>query len=122
MYLFSFERLEVWQKSRELTKAIYQLTKDFPADERFGLTAQIRRAAVSVASNIAEGSSRHQPADKARFTEIAFGSLLELLNQLVLAADVEIISVDKMNELRPLIEDIAKKLNKLREFQLTHKP
>lgn len=118
MYLFSFERLEVWQKSRELTKTIYQLTKDFPADERFGLTAQIRRAAVSVASNIAEGCSRHQPADKARFTEIAFGSLLEVINQMILAADIGMIDIEKVNKLRPLVEEIAVKLNRLRESQL----
>ena len=118
MYQFSFERLDVWQKSRELAKAIYQITKDFPPDERFGLTSQIRRAAISVSSNIAEGCSRHQPKDKSRFTEIAYGSLLEVLNQLILSADVEILTVEKVNEIRPLIEEIGNKLNKLRESQL----
>ena len=92
MRTFSFEKLNVWQKSRQLSVAIYTLTKSFPDEERFGLISQMRRCAVSVSSNIAEGSGRHSSKDKARFTEISYSSLLELLNQLILSQDLELIS------------------------------
>ena len=82
---YSFENLEVWQKSRKLVKTIYKTTEKFPKDEKFGLTSQIRRVSISVSSNIAEGSTRWSKKDKARFYEIAFGSLMEILNQLILS-------------------------------------
>lgn len=69
MRTFSFEKLNVWQKSRELSSRIYAITKVFPEDERFGLTSQMRRCAISISSNIAEETSRHGTKDKARFTE-----------------------------------------------------
>ena len=75
--MFSFERLVVWQKAIEYADFVYKITKDFPADERFGLTSQLRRSAVSISANIAEGSSRSSRADMSRFIEIAYGSLLE---------------------------------------------
>lgn len=81
MKIFSFEKLKVWQKSRQLSSKVYKITKLFPDDERFGLIAQMRRCAISISSNVAEGTGRHSAKDKARFTEIAFGSALELLNQ-----------------------------------------
>ena len=87
MKTFSFEKLIAWQKARELASEIYKTTKLFPKDELFGLTSQMRRCAVSIASNLAEGSGRNSMKDKARFTEIAFGSALELLNQLILSFD-----------------------------------
>ncbi len=119
MRLYSFEKLEVWKLSRELTKHIYSLSKGFPDDEKFGLTSQIRRAVISVTSNIAEGSSRKSGKEQARFTEIAFGSLLEILNQLIAATDLQYISNEEVNQLRPLIEEIGNKLNKLKEAQLS---
>ncbi|NOU47567.1 MAG: four helix bundle protein, partial [Bacteroidales bacterium] len=70
---YAFENLEVWQKSRILVKSVYVLTASFPNDEKFGLTSQMRRACVSVSSNIAEGSTRWSQKDQARFYEIAFG-------------------------------------------------
>lgn len=79
------EDLEVFRLADELTLGIYRLTAAFPPDERFGLTAQLRRAAVSVGSNIVEGCSRHSQADFARFIEIATGSAVELRYQLTLA-------------------------------------
>ena len=118
MRLFSFEKLDVWKLGREFTKAIYVISKGFPDDEKFGLTSQIRRAAVSITSNIAEGSSRISGKEQARFTEIAYGSLLEVLNQLILAVDFEYIEDAELNKQRPLIEEIANKLNKLRQSQL----
>ena len=118
MRLYSFEKLDVWKLSRELTKNIYQISTRFPDDEKFGLTSQIRRASISVSSNIAEGSSRKSGIEQARYTEIAFGSLLEILNQLIAANDLEYITEEVINNERSLIEEIGNKLNKLRETQL----
>jgi four helix bundle protein len=118
MRLYPFEKLEVWKLARTLTKNIYLASKEFPDDERFGLTSQIRRAAVSISSNIAEGSSRQSGKEQARYTEIAFGSLLEVLNQLITASDLLFISEETVNLQRPLIEEIGNKLNKLRESQI----
>jgi len=118
MRQFYFEKLDVWQRGRLLIKGIYQLSKTFPSDEKFGMTQQIRRACISITCNIAEGSSRHSGKDQARFTEIAYGSLLEVLNLLIAASDLEYISEEEMNAQRPLIEEISNKLNALRETQL----
>ncbi len=79
--MFSFERLDTWQKSIDFADLVYRITRAFPDDERFGLTSQMRRAAVSVSSNIAEGSARFSKADFTRFLEIATGSLFEVVSQ-----------------------------------------
>ncbi len=118
MRLYSFEKLDVWQRSRELASRVYNLTLNFPAEEKFGLTNQMRRAAISVASNIAEGSSRSSMKDQARFSEIAFGSLMEVLNQLVISSDLKYLTEEELSQMRPLIEEIGNKLNSLRKFQL----
>jgi four helix bundle protein len=74
--MFRFEKLDVWQRSIEFASRIYEATRSFPADERFGLTNQMRRAGVSISSNIAEGSGRVSDVDFARFVEIAYASLM----------------------------------------------
>ena len=79
--MFNFEKLEVWQKSIDFADLVYTLTRTFPSDERFGLTNQMRRAAVSISSNIAEGTSRVSKADFSRFIEIATGSVFEVVSQ-----------------------------------------
>ena len=79
--MFPFENLETWQKAIEFADMIYKITRKFPDEERFGLTSQIRRAAVSISSNVAEGSSRFSRDDFARFVEIATGSLFEVVSQ-----------------------------------------
>src|SRR5215475_8323229 len=79
--MFNFEKLEVWQKAIDFADLIYNETRRFPAEERFGLTNQLRRAAVSISSNIAEGSSRSSNTDFAPFTEIAGGSVFEAVSQ-----------------------------------------
>lgn len=119
MRLFSFEKLDVWKLSIKLTKLVYRLTKVFPDDEKFGLTSQIRRASVSIASNLAEGSSRISGKEQARFSEISYSSLHEVLNQSIIANELEYISEDELNNFRPLIEEIANKINSLRNYQLT---
>lgn len=118
MKIFSFEKLIAWQKSRELAKEIYKITKDFAKDEQFGLTSQMRRCAISIASNLAEGSGRSSMKDKARFSEIAFGSALELLNQLILAFDLEYITENKYSETREKIAEVTLLIDGLHKSQL----
>ena len=85
MYVFSFEKLEFWLEVKEFSKMIYEITSNFPDTEKFGLTSQLRRASISIASNIAEGSARKSYKDKAHFTTMAFGSAVEVLNQLIIS-------------------------------------
>lgn len=79
--MFNFEKLETWQKSIAFADLVYEVARNFPSDERFGLTNQMRRAAVSISSNIAEGTARNSRNDYARFLEIATGSLFEVVSQ-----------------------------------------
>jgi four helix bundle protein len=79
--VFNFEKLEIWQKAVAFADLVYEMTRNFPADERFGLMNQMRRAAISVSSNIAEGAARNSKADYARFLEIASGLLFEVVSQ-----------------------------------------
>ncbi len=115
---YSFERLEVWKLSIELSKFIYETSKAFPDSEKFGLTNQIRRASVSVASNIAEGSARFSKRDQSRFYEIAFGSLMEVANDLILAQELQFITKDTADSIRPIINEIANKINALRKSRI----
>ena len=118
---FSFEKLLVWQKSRVLAGEIYKLTLKFPKEELFGMTSQIRRCSVSIPSNIAEGSSRKTNKDKARFSEIAFGSALELVNQLIIALDLNYISENDYTEIRIKIQELTFLINALHKSQLEQK-
>jgi len=118
MKQFSFEKLIVWQKSKDLSIHIYKITSDFPNEEKFGLISQLRRCSVSVASNLAEGSGRNLSKDKARFSEIAFGSLLELLNQLIISNELKYISEENYKNTRIQIEEIGRMINALRKSQL----
>jgi four helix bundle protein len=118
MKIYYFEKLDVWQKGRNYVKAIYQTSQKFPLNEKFGMTSQIRRAALSINCNIAEGVSRQTGKEQARFTEIAYGSLMETLNLLILANDLAYISEEELNNYRPLVEEISNKLNSLLETQL----
>ena len=114
MRLYSFEKLEVWQLARELAGEIYKMTDGFPKSEQFGLTNQMRRSVVSISSNLAEGSSRKSSKDKVRFVTISYGSLMELLSQLIIAVDLGFVSDDIYHPIRPAIEEIGNKLNALR--------
>ncbi len=113
MYTFSFERLEVWIKSRLLTKKIYKTTQNFPDSERFGITVQLRRAVISVCSNIAEGTSRKSRKDQSHFYNMAFSSLMETLNQLIISNDLEYLDIDLLTELRQETHIISLMLNNL---------
>ncbi|MEX0703942.1 MAG: four helix bundle protein [Planctomycetales bacterium] len=112
--MFGFEKLEVWQKSIEFADHIYGVTRTFPGDERFGLTSQMRRASVSVASNIAEGSSRSSGRDFARFIEIACGSSMETVSHLAIARRQEMISDADHRALYEETERIVRMLSGLR--------
>lgn len=118
MRTYYFEKLDVWQKGRSFAKLVYSLSQKFPPDEKFGIVSQIRRAAVSVCCNIAEGVNRNTGKEQARFTEIAYGSLMEVLNLLILSNDLAFISEKEVIECRMLIEELSNKLNSLREAQL----
>jgi len=120
MHRYSFEKLNLWPDLRELVKLVYQTTDIFPKDERFGLTNQIRRAIVSVSSNIAEGSSRTSYKDQAHFTQIAYSSLMEVLSQIIVALDLQYIDENKYQLLRSKIESLAPRINALRKSQLNH--
>ncbi|MBI4819672.1 MAG: four helix bundle protein [Deltaproteobacteria bacterium] len=109
-----FTDLKVWQRSHTLTLNVYRTTATFPDAERFGLISQIRRAAVSVPANIAEGSKRATRKDYARFLNIAEGSAAELEYFMILARDLGLIPEDRSNELRDEIQEIAKMLFGLR--------
>ncbi len=117
MYKFSFEKLEVWKCSVDLTKSIYELTKSFPDNEKYGLVSQLRRASISIASNLAEGASRNTNKDKAHFTTIAFSSLMEVLNQLIISKELNFISEKTYEKLREEISKISNMLNALRKAQ-----
>lgn len=110
---FGFEKLTVWQAARQYSKEIYSLTKLFPKEEMYGLTSQIQRAAVSVSSNIAEGSGRTGVKDQLKFYGIAYGSLLETISQLFLALDLGYIAKEDIDQLRPLADTISARLSVL---------
>jgi four helix bundle protein len=118
MYTYSFEKLEVWNEAKEFAKSIYILTSTFPDSEKFGLISQLRRASVSICSNIAEGSARNSYKDKAHFTTMAFSSAIEVLNQLILSFELNIIIEDDYLKLRRDIESVTNKLNGLRNYQI----
>lgn len=115
MYTYSFEKLDVWKLSRSLTKNIYLMTKSFPNEERFALANQMQRAAVSVVSNIAEGSSRSSYKEQIRFIEIAYGSLMELYSQLCVSLDINLISSEDFEIKDVDIKEISNKLNALKK-------
>lgn len=118
MYIFSFEKLEVWVEAKEFSKLIYEITSKFPNSEKFGLISQLRRASISIASNIAEGSARKSYKDKAHFTTIAFGSAVEVLNQLIISFELHFVSEVDYLKLREQLECITNKLNSLRNYQI----
>ena len=97
--IVSFTNLDAWRKSHEVVLEVYKITKKFPKDEQFGLISQMRRAAVSITSNIAEGFSRSTYQDKAHFYIMAHGSLTELQNQLLIARDVNYLEKEKFNQI-----------------------
>ncbi|MGM9801491.1 MAG: four helix bundle protein [Candidatus Limisoma sp.] len=112
---FSFEKLNVWQESRNLVKEIYIAIREFPSEEKYSLCDQIRRAVVSVPSNIAEGAGRMSIKEKSHFIEIAYGSLMELYCQIQIAHDLDYISESQLSSIKNRILRISKMLNALQK-------
>lgn len=109
--------LEVWQKSMYFVTDIYLKTNSFPKEESYGLTSQLRRCAVSIPSNIAEGSARQSNKEYIQFLYISLGSLMELDTQLIIAKNINFISEESLKELQEQIEQIGKMLNGLIKYR-----
>ncbi len=109
----SFRDLVVWQKSMNLVESVYVMTKTFPDDEKFNLVSQIRRCAVSVPSNIAEGQGRRSNGEFGHFLKIAYGSCTELETQIEISRRLDLISENDYNDMQTHISDVQKMLNKL---------
>lgn len=118
MKVFSFEDLTVWKDSKELTKDIYSITSSFPDNEKFGLVSQMRRASISVSSNIAEGSSRVSPKDQAHFYHLSYSSLMEVFSQFLVSKELGLVSDTKEKNIRDKVSEISYKLNSLRTSAL----
>ncbi|HMJ07573.1 MAG TPA: four helix bundle protein [Pyrinomonadaceae bacterium] len=114
----NYKDLIVWQKSIALVKGIYKLSSAFPSEERFGLVSQIRRAAVSVPSNIAEGQARRTTGDYVRFVSMAEGSLAEVETQLIIAIELGFCGKTDVQECFALQDEIRRMLNALRRSLL----
>ena len=112
-YLKSYKELIVWQKSITLVKEIFLLTELFPKSEMYGIVSQIRRAAVSIPSNIAEGYGRRSSKEYAHFYSIAYGSALELETQIIIAKDLQFTKQGKFDKVSLLLEEVLKMLNKM---------
>jgi|ERR1041384_5357079 four helix bundle protein len=117
--MFNFEKLDVWQKAIDFADLVYSHTRNFPPDERFGLTNQMRRAAVSISSNIAEGTSRMSQSDFRRFVEIATGSVFEVISQAFVGRRQGFLTKDSFTALYTSAEEVGRMLSGLRKSLLT---
>ena len=111
---FGFRDLRVYQTSRDLVKTIYSVLAAYPSNEQYALCDQLRRASVSVPSNIAEGMSRSSDKEKAHFIEISYGSLMEVLCQMEISKELNYVTEEQMKDIENQITIIAKQLSKLR--------
>ena len=117
MKTYSFEKLECWQKARELAVLIYKITINFPADEKFGMVSQMRRCSISIASNIAEGTSRISKKDQAHFSVISYGNSIELLNDCIIAKDLNYVTEESYLLIREKLEYVTYLISALRKSQ-----
>ena len=116
-YLFAFERLEVWQLARKFFKQAYSIIDTFPANERYNLVDQIRRATTSIALNLAEMTSRSSYKEQAHYSEIAYGSTIEVYCAFLLSYDLEYINEQQLEELKEKISELSNKINALKNSQ-----
>lgn len=116
----NYEKLEIWQEAMVLTKIIYLKTKDYPKEEKFGITDQVRRAGLSVALNIAEGAGRSSKADFRRFLFIAKGSLNEVLTLFTLSLEIGLVSSKEYDDIRSMVLRLMRRIqaliSKLQDF------
>lgn len=110
---YSFQKLNAWKEAKQLVINVYNLLDSFPKFEKYALCDQIRRAVVSVPSNIAEGSGRRSLKEQIHFLEIAYGSLMETYNQLLIAIDLAYITEESVEAIKPRIDAVAKMVNGL---------
>ena len=115
---FVFHKLQVWHLAKGLVIDVYKITMIFPTEEKFGLVSQINRAAVSIASNIAEGSGRTIRKDQAHFTQVAYGSLMEVACQMEISSDLGFVADIDLDAVYSKIDTLAEKLSALRASQL----
>lgn len=113
MEIFGYRKLVAYQKAKEVVKRTYKLLKKFPAEERWAMCDQLRRASVSITSNIAEGVNRYSVKDKSHFIEVAYGSLMEVSSQFEIAEDLGYITADDRLSMDQLIEEVARLLSGL---------
>ena len=113
--MFNFEKLETWHEAIAFADLVYHLTRAFPAEERFGLTNQMRRAAVSISSNLAEGCSRSSKSDYARFVEIATGSVFEVVSQATIGRNQGLLDQTGYHQLYAAAEKQSRMLSGLRK-------
>ena len=113
--LFGYRKLIAYQKAKEVVKRTYKLLKKFPSDERFAMCDQLRRASVSITSNIAEGVNRYSIKDKSHFIEMAYGSLMEVSSQFEIAEDLNYITPEERINMDQLIEEVARLLSGLQK-------
>lgn len=113
MEVFGYRKLIAYQKAKEVVKRTYKILKKFPAEERYAMCDQLRRASISITSNIAEGVNRFSVKDKAHFVEIAYGSLMEVSSQFELAEELGYITIADRQNMDELIEEDARLLSGL---------
>ncbi len=113
-YIKSYKDLIVWQKSIQLVKEIFILTNYFPKSELYGLISQMRRAAVSIPSNIAEGSARKSLKDYSQFYSIAYGSALELETQIIISKELKLTNIERFGRVDVLLVEVLRMLNFMR--------
>ena len=111
---YSYQTLNVYKDAKALVVEVYRLLKQYPAEERYALCDQIRRAAISITSNIAEGMSRYSDKEKVHFLEIAYASMMEVESQLDISVDLEYISKEQLAVIADMIHSVGKQLSALR--------
>lgn len=116
--VYSFEKLKAWQEAKKLVVEVYHLLDGFPQFENYALCDQIRRAIVSVPSNIAEGTGRMSIKEQIHFLEVAYGSLMETYNQLLIAIELTYITEESVETIKPSIDAAAKMINGLRNANI----
>lgn len=117
--MHNFKELDIWKDSKEFCYKIYQVTRSYPEEERFGMINQLRRASVSIPSNIAEGSSRQSNKEFAHFICVALGSCYEVQTQLEISAKLGFIQIEKEKELITELEILQRKINKFYQYLRT---
>ena len=115
MEIFGYRKLIAYQKAKEVVKHTYKLLKKFPAEERYAMSDQLRRASVSITSNIAEGINRYSVKDKSHFIEMSYGSLMEVSSQFEIAEELGYITAEEKLSMDQLIEEVARLLSGLQK-------